>query len=113
MGLEATGVVSGGYVYGGLPIKILDVPPCIPVMWILMMAMAYVVSEKYGPAIGVLATCSVDLLLETLAYCTGIWTWLQPYTLQIYFGSTVANALVWAGICLISIKFWEANINAR
>jgi uncharacterized membrane protein len=62
---------------------------------------------------GVLATCSVDLVLEPLAYYTGIWTWLQPYTLQIYFGSTVANALVWAGMCLIGIKFWEANINAR
>ena len=67
----------------------------------------------YGPAIGVLATCSVDLVLEPLAYYTGIWIWLQPYTPQIYFGSTVANALVWTGMCLIGIKFWEANINAR
>ena len=46
MGLEVTGVVSGAYVYGDFPIKILDVPLCIPVMWILVMAMAYIVSEK-------------------------------------------------------------------
>ena len=46
MGLEATGVVSGAYVYGDFTIKILDVPLCIPVMWILVMAMAYIVSEK-------------------------------------------------------------------
>jgi uncharacterized membrane protein len=58
---------------------------------------------------GVLATCSVDLVLEPLAYYTGIWIWLEPYILQIYFGSTVANALVWAGMCLIGIKLWEAH----
>jgi uncharacterized membrane protein len=52
LGLEATGVVSGAYVYGDFQIKILDVPLCIPVMWILVMAMAYIVSEKYGPAMG-------------------------------------------------------------
>jgi uncharacterized membrane protein len=46
LGLEATGVVSGAYVYGDFQIKILDVPLCIPVMWILVMAMAYIVSEK-------------------------------------------------------------------
>jgi hypothetical protein len=38
------------------------------------MILAYVVSERYGPTIGVLATCSVDLVLEPLAYYTGIWT---------------------------------------
>jgi uncharacterized membrane protein len=68
LGLEATGVVSGAYVYGDFQIKILDVPLCIPVIWILVMAMVYIISEKYGPAIGVLATCSVDLVLETLVY---------------------------------------------
>jgi len=66
--LEATGVASGAYVYGDFPIKILGVPLCIPVMWILVMILAYVVSERYGPTIGVLATCSVDLVLETLVY---------------------------------------------
>jgi uncharacterized membrane protein len=74
LGLEATGVASGAYVYGDFPIKILGVPLCIPVMWILVMILAYVVSERYGPTIGVLATCSVDLVLEPLAYYTGIWT---------------------------------------
>jgi uncharacterized membrane protein len=67
-------------------------------------------SERYGPAIGILATCSVDLILEPVAYATGIWTWLQPYTPQIYFGSTIANALVWAGMCLIGIKIWESRM---
>ena len=55
LALEATGVAAGAYVYGDFPIKILGVPLCIPVMWVLVMAMAYVVSERYGPAIGVLA----------------------------------------------------------
>ena len=105
--LEAAGVASGAYVYGDFPLKILGVPLCIPLMWVLVMALAYVVSEKYGPAVDVAAMCSVDLVLEPVAYYTGIWTWLQPYTPQIYFGSTIANTFVWAGMCLIGIKLWE------
>ena len=107
LGLEATGVASGAYVYGDFPIKILGVPLCIPVMWVLVMALAYVVSERYGLTVGVLATCRVDLILEPIAFYTGIWTWLEPYTPQIYFGSTIANALVWVGMCLIGIKLWD------
>jgi len=105
--LEATGVASGAYVYGDFPIKILGVPLCIPIMWVLVMALAYMVSERYGPTVGVLAICSVDLILEPFAYITGIWTWLEPYTAQIYFGSTIANALVWGLMGLIGIKLWE------
>jgi uncharacterized membrane protein len=107
LGLEATGVASGAYVYGDFPLKILGVPLCIPVMWVLVMALAHVISEGHGVAAGVLGAYSLDLILEPVAYFTGIWTWLQPYTPQIYFGSTVANALVWAGMCFIGIKLWE------
>ena len=110
LGLEATGVAAGAYVYGDFPIKILGVPLCISLMWVLVMALAYVVSERYGLTVGVLATCSVDLILEPVAFYTGIWTWLEPYTPQIYFGSTIANALVWAGMCLIGIKLWELKL---
>ena len=113
LGLEATGVASGAYVYGNFPIKILGVPLCIPVMWVLVMALAYVISLEHGPLIGVLAAYSIDLILEPVAFYTGIWTWLEPYTAQIYFGSTVANALVWAGMCLIGIKLWEVRIFER
>ncbi|MCJ7574528.1 carotenoid biosynthesis protein [Candidatus Bathyarchaeota archaeon] len=109
LGLEATGVASGAYVYGDFPLKILGVPLCIPVMWALVMAMAYLVSERYGPYVGVLAVCGVDLVLEPVAYATGIWTWLQSYTPQVYFGSTIANALVWGGMCLIGIKLWRGD----
>ena len=109
LGLEATGVASGAYAYGDFPVKILGVPLCITVMWVLVMALAYVVRELYGSAVGVLATCSVDLVLEPFAYATGIWVWLRPYTPQIYFGSTIANALVWTGMCLIGIKLWEVR----
>jgi len=109
LGLEAVGVASGAYVYGDFPIKVLGVPLCIPVMWVLVMALAYAVSLEHGPVVGVLAAYSLDLVLEPAAYYTGIWTWLQPYTPQIYFGSTVANTLVWAAMCLIGIKLWEAR----
>ena len=107
LALEATGVAAGAYVYGDFPIKILGVPLCIPVMWVLVMTLAYVVSLEHGPLIGVLAAYSVALILEPVAFYTGIWTWLEPYTAQIYFGSTIANALVWAGMCLIGIKLWD------
>ena len=110
LGLEATGVASGAYVYGDFPIKILGVPLCISIMWVLVMALAYVVSERYGLTVGVLATCSVDLILEPVAFYTGIWTWLEPYTMQVYWGSTVANALVWVGMGLIGIKLWELKL---
>ena len=106
LGLEATGVASGAYVYGDFPLKILGVPLCIPVMWVLVMALAYVISKEHCTLVGVLSAYSLDLALEPIAYYTGIWTWLQPYTPKIYFGSTIANALVWAGMCLIGIKLW-------
>jgi len=55
------------------PPKILGVPLCIPVMWVLVMAMAYTVSERYGPVAGVLTICGIDLILEPVAYANGIW----------------------------------------
>lgn len=111
LGLEATGVASGAYVYGDFPLKILGVPLCIPVMWVLVMAIAYSISREHGPVVGVLAAYSFDLVLEPIAFYTGIWTWLQPYTAQVYFGSTIANALVWMGMCLIGIKLWGEKSN--
>ncbi len=111
LGLEATGVAAGAYVYGDFPLKILGVPLCIPVMWVLVMTLAYVISTKHGPLVGVLAASSLDLILEPVAYFTGIWTWLEPYTMQVYWGSTVANALVWLGMCFIGIKLWEGKMN--
>ena len=114
LGLEATGVASGAYVYGDFPIKILGVPLCIPVMWVLMMALAYVVSERYGPAVGVLTVCGVDLMiLEPVAYRLNWWRWESPYSLLVIPFGTVANALVWAGMCLIGIKLWESKRNVR
>ncbi|GAH62844.1 unnamed protein product, partial [marine sediment metagenome] len=83
LGLEATGVASGAYVYGDFPIKILGVPLCIPVMWVLIMAMAYVISKEHGPLVGVLSAYSLDLALEPIAYYTRAWVWLKPFTPQI------------------------------
>ena len=112
LGLEATGVASGAYVYGDFPIKILGVPLCIPVMWVLVMTLAYVVSERYGPAVGVLAVCGVDLMiLEPIAYSLNWWRWESPYSLLLIPFGTVANALVWGGMCLIGIKLWEMKKN--
>jgi len=108
LALETTGVASGAYVYGDFPIKILGVPFCIPVMWVLVMAMAYVVSERYGPTVSVLATCGVDLMIiEPVAYSLNLWRWKSPYSLLIIPFGTVANALVWSGMALIGIKLWE------
>ena len=113
LGLEATGVASGAYVYGDFPIKLLGVPLCIPVMWVLVMMLAYVISTQYGTLVGVLGAYSLDLVLEPIAYTTGIWTWLEPYTAQVYWGSTAANALVWLMMCYAGIKLWETKINGE
>ena len=109
LGLEATGVASGAYVYGDFPLKILGVPLCIPVMWVLVMALAYVISKEHGPLAGVLSAYSLDLALEPIAYHTRAWVWLEPYTMQVYWGSTLANALVWGGMCYLGIKLWECR----
>ena len=109
LGLEATGVASGAYVYGDFPLKILGVPLCIPVMWVLVMALAYVISKEHGPLAGVLSAYSLDLALEPIAYHTRAWIWLEPYTMQVYWGSTLANALVWGGMCYLGIKLWECR----
>ena len=110
LGLEATGVASGAYVYGDFPIKILGVPLCIPVMWVLIMVMAYVISERYGPTVGVLAICSIDLMiLEPIAYSLNWWRWDSPYSLLIVPFGTVANALVWGLMGLIGIKLWKVK----
>lgn len=105
--LEAVGVASGAYKYGAFPLQLFGVPLFIPILWILVTAMAYSVSERYGTAVGILSGCSLDLILEPYAHATGLWTWLKPFTPQIYFGSTIDNALVWAGMCHIGIKLWE------
>ena len=108
LGLEATGVASGAYVYGDFPIKILGVPLCIPVMWVLVMAMAYMISERYGPTVGVLAICSIDLMiLEPIAYHLNWWRWVSPYSFLIIPFGTVANALVWGLMGVIGIRLWE------
>ena len=114
LGLEATGVASGAYVYGDFPIKILGVPLCIPVMWVLVMAMAYVISEQYGPTVGVLAICGIDLMiLEPVAYSLNWWRWDSPYSLLIIPFGTVANALVWGLMGVLGIKLWENRERVR
>ena len=113
LGLEATGVASGAYAYGAFPIKLLGVPLCIPFMWVLVMMLAYVVAEDHGVAMGVLVAWGLDLVLEPMAYFTGIWTWLRPYTAQIYWGSTTANAVVWLLMCYAGVKLWEVKFNGE
>lgn len=105
-GLEATGVASGAYEYGVFPLKLLGVPLCIPLMWVLVMTLAYVVAEEHGMLTGVLVAWGLDLVLEPLAHFTGIWTWLKPYTAQVYWGSTIANAMIWILMAYAGIRLW-------
>ncbi|GAH22545.1 unnamed protein product [marine sediment metagenome] len=105
--LEATGVNTGAYVYGGSLIKILGVPLYIPIMWSVIMTIAYIISRKYGVIVGVLSAYSIDLLLEPLAFYTGAWTWLNTFSAQVYFNSTVANAIVWLLMCLLGVYLWR------
>ncbi len=107
-GLEATGVASGAYAYSSLfPVKLLGVPLIIPALWVLVMKLAYAVSRKYGVGVGVAAAIALDLVLEPLAAATGAWVWLNPYTTQIYFGSTIGNLVIWCGMAYLGIKLWK------
>lgn len=107
LGLEAMGVASGAYEYGAFPLQLFGVPLCIPLMWVLVMMLAYVISTEYGVTAGVLGAYSLDLILEPMAYFTGIWTWLEPFSAQVYWGSTTANAAVWILMCYAGVKLWE------
>lgn len=104
--LEAGGVASGIYTYGDFLIKILGVPLFIPIMWVAIAFLACLMYRRYGWK-GIFIAYGFDLILEPLAYYTGLWTWLNTYTPQIYFGSTVLNVLVWIGMCLLGAKLYS------
>lgn len=102
--LETLGVASGAYYYNEwFPLKVLGVPPSIIAMWVAVSLLAYYLSTKIGVVSGVFIAYSLDLVLEPLAYYTGLWTWTNTYTPQIYFGSTTANAVVWLGMCYFGV----------
>lgn len=106
--LEVTGVASGAYAYGAFPLKILGVPLCIPLLWVAVGFLAYLAYHKFGWK-GILVAYSLDLALEPLAYHTGVWTWLNTYSAQIYFGSTVGNALVWLAMCALGALLFRGR----
>ena len=104
--IEATGVASGAYAYGAFPLKVMGVPLCIPFMWVGVAFIAYLMYERFGWK-GVLVAYGLDLFLEPLAYYAGLWTWRSTYSAQIYFGSTVGNALVWLAMCVLGAKVFR------
>ena len=95
LALEILGVNSGCYQYGNLPLKFFGVPISIVVGWAIVCAVAYFISTKKGLLVGVLTAYAIDLALEPIAHFTGIWTWANTQTAQIYFGSTVGNVIIW------------------
>jgi len=77
-------------------------------MWVLVGLLAYIISKRYGTLLGILAAYSLDLVLEPLAYYFGLWIWADN-TLQVYFGSTVANAVVWLLMCYFGVQIHKRS----
>lgn len=106
-GLEATGVASGAYLYGNFPIKLLGVPLIIPVMWVALTYLAYLIYSKRGVK-GMLLVWLFDLLiLEPIAYHLNWWRWTSPYSLLITPFGTTANMVVWILMCYLGVFLFK------
>lgn len=103
LALEILGVNSGCYSYGDFPIKFFGVPISIVIGWAIVCGVAYWVSTKKGLLVGVLSAYAIDLALEPIAYFTGIWTWANTPTPQIYFDSTIGNVVIWLMMLTIGV----------
>lgn len=107
--LEVTGIASGAYVYGQFPLKVWGVPLSIPIMWILVAYLAYLMYGSFGIK-GVFTVWLMDLfLLEPLAYLTGAWRWISPYSLLLVPFGTVANAIVWIGMIILGVIIFRGK----
>lgn len=102
--LESAGIREGCFRYNYVYITIGNVPVMIIVGWLFLSCMAYLIAEKYNVLMGILTIFCVDLILEPIAYCTGLWTWLNPITPQIYFGASVINMILWLLYPLVAIQ---------
>jgi len=111
LALEVLGVSSGAYYYNSaFLVKLWGVPISIVAMWVGVALFAYYVSTKIGVVGGVFIAYSIDLILEPLAYYTGLWTWADTYTAQIYFGSTLGNLAVWLGMCYFGVRIYRTRL---
>lgn len=100
--MEIIGVSHSFYFYGSFPNKIFGVPLFIPIAWSIICLFSYFISTKKGILIGIVCGYLIDLALEPMAFYSGAWTWASTGTPQIYFGSTIGNALVWVTVISIS-----------
>jgi len=111
--MEIIGVLHGFYFYGSFPHKIFGVPLAIPIGWSIICFISYFISTKKGILIGIICGYLIDLALEPFAFYTGIWSWASTGTPQIYFGSTIGNALVWVTVISISTVTLSKAGNVR
>jgi len=112
---ESAGIRLGSFRYNFSSPTVGDVPAIIMSVWILLGCLAYYISKKHGTLISVLSIFSVDLVLEPVAYYTGLWTWLDTATPQVYFGATLGNMMFWLLYPLVAIQLfgWTEKMEKR
>ena len=103
--LELLGTHGRCYAYGDIfLVKFLLVPPSIVLMWGVLGWAAWQVYLKWGLVASVLTPVAVDfLVLEPLAYWTGLWSWAETLTPKVWFGSSVGNLIVYVCVALFAI----------
>lgn len=108
---ESAGIREGCFRYNYVYMTIGNVPVMIIIGWLFFGYLAYLIAKKYGMKIGVLAIFCIDLILEPIAYYTGLWTWLNPVTPQVYFGASVMNIILWLLYPIVAIQLlsWTEN----
>ena len=84
-------------------------PLAIIMGWIAVAYLSYLIATKlHNATLGVLGGCSIDLLLEPLAYYTGLWVWYStPYSVITYFGAPPGNAIGWFLLTFLGSKILE------
>jgi len=105
--LEYLGTHGKCYIYGDMYLaKILLVPPCIMLMWGVLGWLAWKMYRRRGWAAGLATPIALDfLVMEPLAFYTGLWTWDRTMTPRVWF-STVGNYVVYVWVAIFAISVW-------
>lgn len=103
--------VTQNYAYHGYKLMLGNVPLFIPLAWIVVAYVSYHIAKRTNLIIGASFGCLLDLLLEPLAYYTGIWTWYAtPYPSINYFNAPIGNIIGWFILALVGAKILEKVI---